>query len=159
MWTYVVIIGFLIGAFTFVLTPLFRKDDRRDDLGPKRSDLLEELKTKKEAAYAAIREMEFDYNMGKLTEEDFAILKRQYLEEAAGYMKEMDALAERSDVFSASGGIQVAEENQDEKVAGRAERTNPENDVYCTSCGKKAAPKNRFCTGCGASLKPGRGEG
>ncbi len=159
MWTYVVIIGFLIGAFTFVLTPLFRKDDRRDDLGPKRSDLLEELKTKKEAAYAAIREMEFDYNMGKLTEEDFAILKRQYLEEAAGYMKEMDALAERSDVFSASGGIQVAEENQDEKVAGRAERPNPEKDDYCTSCGKKAAPKNLFCTGCGASLNPGRGKG
>jgi hypothetical protein len=159
MWTYVVIIGFLIGAFTFVLTPLFREEDRRDELGPKRSDLLEELKTKKEAAYAAIREMEFDYNMGKLTEEDFAILKRQYLEEAAGYMKEMDALAEGSDVFSASEGIRAAEENQDEKVAGRAERPTPEKDAYCTSCGKKAASKNRFCTGCGASLKPGRGEG
>jgi len=159
MWTYVVIIGFLIGAFTFVLTPLFREEDRRDDLRPKRSDLLEELKTKKEAAYAAIREMEFDYNMGKLTEEDFVILKRQYLEEAADYMKEMDALAEGSDVFSANEGIRAAEENQGEKVAGRAERPNPENDVYCTSCGKKAAPNNRFCTGCGASLEPGRGEG
>ncbi len=30
--------------------------------------------------------------MGKLSEEDFQILKRQYLQEAAGYMKEMDKL-------------------------------------------------------------------
>jgi hypothetical protein len=42
--------------------------------------------------------------------------------------------------------------------AGRPMAPNAEKDVYCTSCGKKAALDNRFCTACGASLKEGRSE-
>jgi hypothetical protein len=64
---------------------MLQEEVRQNGLKPKQEDILKELKNKKDGAYAAIRELEFDLSMGKLTEEDFQILKRQYSLEAVGY--------------------------------------------------------------------------
>jgi hypothetical protein len=66
---------------------MLQEEVRQNGLKPKQEDILKELKNKKDGAYAAIRELEFDLSMGKLTEEDFQILKRQYSLEAVGYRR------------------------------------------------------------------------
>ena len=156
MLAYALLIGLVIGACYIVLNPLLHEDDFQDDLEPKPEDILEKLKKKKDGAYAAIREMEFDLKMGKLTEEDFNILKRQYLEEAAGYMKAMDELEEGKDAASATEAVDSEEELSTEVTAGRTNEPNQSKYIYCTSCGKKATVGSRFCTDCGTSLKTGR---
>jgi hypothetical protein len=71
---------------------MLQEEVRQNGLKPKQEDILKELKNKKDGAYAAIRELEFDLSMGKLTEEDFQILKRQYSLEAVGYTNSKAAI-------------------------------------------------------------------
>src|SRR3990172_4533239 len=49
-----------------------------------------DLQDRKETIYAAIKDIEFDYQMGKLSEEDFKALRQQYKEEAVSLLKEID---------------------------------------------------------------------
>ena len=70
--------------------------------------------SKKNGAYATIRELEFDLSMGKLTEEDFQILKRQYTQEAVGYMKEMDKLESSQATFSKPVDTDLEDEIEDD---------------------------------------------
>jgi hypothetical protein len=90
MLGYVIIFGLVIGACYWIIHPLLREEDLQDNITPQPEDVLEKLKNKKDGVYATIKELEFDLSMGKLSEEDFNILKQQYLQEAAGYMEEMD---------------------------------------------------------------------
>ncbi len=149
---YIFLFGLLLGAFYWIISPLLREDDRQNGFTPKPEDILEELKHKKNGAYAAIRELEFDLSMGKLTQEDFQILKRQYTREAVGYMQEMDKL-ESPQAASSKPMDTVVE---DEIEPGVAEIHNPESTagkhVYCTSCGEMAKVASRFCAACGASI-------
>jgi hypothetical protein len=121
-------------------------------LGSKPQNILEELKNKKDGAYAAIRELEFDLSMGKLTEEDFQILKRQYTQEAVGYMKEMDKIESTKTANSKSVDSDLEEEIEQEVTAVRTHKSTQRKYIYCTSCGKKAVVESRFCSACGSNL-------
>lgn len=154
----VIIFGLLLGACYWITYPLLKEDSRRDDFTPKPEDIRENLRKKKEGAYAVIRELEFDLSMGKLTEEDFDILKRQYLQEAAGYMKQMDKLESQGEAVSTSADANLAEETGDAVAEIRMPEADKRKYVYCTSCGRKAAAEDRFCVACGANLHKHRGE-
>lgn len=53
---------------------------------------LSELESRREALYAAIKELEFDYRMGKLSETDYKELDERYKLEALSLLKEIDAV-------------------------------------------------------------------
>lgn len=152
MLEYLILLGLLLGACYWILNPLLQEDGRQKGFKQKPQDILEELKNKKDGAYAAIRELEFDLSMGKLTEEDFQILKRQYTQEAVGYMKEMDKLASPQTENSKSVDSDLEEDIKHEAAAVRTRQSTQRKYVYCTSCGKKAAVESRFCSACGSNL-------
>jgi hypothetical protein len=152
MLGYVVIFGLLLGVGYWILNPLLREEDRQNGFTPKRQDILQKLRQKKDGAYAAIRELEFDVSMGKLTEEDFKILKSQYLQEAAGYMKEMDQLQSRRETISTSADANPEAETEKDAAATHTPEPPARKYIYCTSCGRKAAVENRFCAACGSNL-------
>jgi ribosomal protein L37E len=122
---------------------MLQEEVRQNGLKPKQEDILKELK---------IRELEFDLSMGKLTEEDFQILKRQYSLEAVGYMKEMDKLELPPATFSKPMDAVFEEENEKGVAAIRNHKSAKRKHIYCTSCGAKAAVESRFCTACGSNL-------
>jgi rRNA maturation endonuclease Nob1 len=152
MLGYVILFGLFLGACYWILNPLLQEDGRQKGFMPKPQDILEELKNKKDGAYAAIRELEFDLSMGKLTEEDFQILKRQYTQEAVGYMKEMDKLASPKTANSTSVDSDIEEEIEQEVTAVHTHKSTKRKYIYCTSCGEKAAVESLFCSACGSNL-------
>ena len=152
MLGYVVLFILLIGSCYWIMQPLLQREVRQNGFSPKPEDVLKELKNKKDGAYAAIRELEFDLSMGKLTEEDFQILKRQYTLEAVAYMKEMDKLELSPATFSKRVNTAPEEENELEALAIRNRKPAKRKHIYCTSCGAKAAVESRFCSACGSNL-------
>ena len=152
MLGYVILFGLLIGACYWIINPLLQEDVRQNGFTPKPEDILEELKNKKDGAYATIRELEFDLSMGKLAEEDFQILKRQYAQEAVGYMKEMDKLESPKATFSKPVDSVLEEEIEQGVTAIRTHKSTKKKYIYCTSCGAKAAVESRFCAVCGSNL-------
>jgi len=157
MLGYVVIFGLLLGAFYWIIHPLLQDAGGQNGFKPKPEDVLEMLSKKKDGAYAAIRELEFDFSMGKLTEEDFQILKGQYLQEAAGYMKELDELESQRAAVSTSADAGPGNETGQGVAATRPPGSSERKFIYCTACGRKAAVADRFCVACGSNLHEQRG--
>jgi hypothetical protein len=158
MLGYVILFGLFLGASYWIINPLLREEDRQNGLAPKPEDILEDLKNQKESAYAAIREMEFDLSMGKLTEEDFQILKQQYTREAVGYMIEMDKLAAPTAAFPETADTNSGKSFEQDVAVKRNPESSGRKYIYCTACGEKAAFESRFCAACGSSLHKHREE-
>jgi ribosomal protein L37E len=152
MIEYVVLFVLLIGSCYWIIHPLLEEDVHQNGFTPKPKDILKELKDKKDGAYAAIRELEFDLSMGKLTEEDFQILKRQYTLEAVGYIKEIDELELPPATFSKPVDAVSEVENEQGTAAARNHQPAERKHIYCTSCGTKSGVESQFCAACGSNL-------
>ncbi len=83
-------------AVAFVAAPFFlfpgRATPKEDDQAPQG---LAELLAEKETAYAAIQELEFDRNSGKLSEKDYQAMRERQEAHAAVLLKQIDALEGR----------------------------------------------------------------
>lgn len=155
MVEYIIIVGLSIGAGYWILRPLLADGDYRDfDESFPGDAIREKYITRKENAYAAIRELEFDLNMGKLSQEDFQALTQQYTQEAIECLKEIDGMesAPENGTSDADGSIEA--EIEREVATIRSGKSLPYR--FCAACGEKVLPENRFCSSCGTRL-PDRG--
>jgi hypothetical protein len=82
----------LIGAVAmFVAAPLFHPESEPHGTGEQEGQAARWEKQKADA-YAAIKEAEFDRQMGKLTEEDYRILREKYEARALEALARLDRL-------------------------------------------------------------------
>src|SRR4030066_867818 len=78
-----------ISAMFFVGYPIFKKSGikgRESEV----NEALGELIHKKEAAYTSIKDLDFDYRTGKLSEDDYKELKEKYEVEALHILRDID---------------------------------------------------------------------
>lgn len=121
----------LLPAAVFVLWPLFSPESEEPIATPQQ-DSTSELEQRKRAAYAALKEAEFDRRTGKLSEEDYDKLVARYKAQA------LEAIA----ALDGRQGGAVAARSGD--AAPRAR--------FCAQCGTKITSGAKFCAGCGTSL-------
>ncbi len=82
----------LIGAVAvFVAAPLFNPENEPHNSEEHESQTKRWEKQKADA-YAALKEAEFDQQMGKLTEEDYRILREKYETRAREALAQLDRL-------------------------------------------------------------------
>jgi hypothetical protein len=88
-----ILIAFLVlGAFAFVFRPLFGvKNGRwwRPDAS-QAALTLDELVARRDAIYAALKDVEFDQETGKLASEDYQLVRTRYMAEAAQVLRQLD---------------------------------------------------------------------
>ena len=120
-----------VGALAFVLYPIFFAPPPQ-----RRFTLPEPRRNESDDAVTALREIEFDRATGKLSDADYAELKRRYTQEAI--------LAMRRE------GQRVEGSADDEvEVAIRAFRAG---QPVCPTCGPRPEPDAEFCSNCGRYL-------
>ena len=78
-------------ALAPVIAPFLRA--RADSPPPMGTTALDELLAEKQTLYAAIKEVEFDYQAGKLALEDYEQTRRSYEVRAVTLLEEIDHLA------------------------------------------------------------------
>lgn len=118
----------VIATALFVGYPLWQKSARAANF--KSNHQAEDWQARKEEIYAAIRDIDFDYRMGKLSQEDYSTLREQYKGEAINLMKKIDALA----------------------LGARPAKGKKTASKFCHNCGEPAGAGDKFCTACGESL-------
>jgi len=130
------IIGFFLAVLTaiFVGYPLFQK--RQQKISFALNHRAQELEARKAEIYAAIRDIDFDYRMGKLSQEDYDALRNQYKAEAISTMKQIDQMA-------LGKPPRRAKTTETAKTAAR----------FCHHCGQPAAAADLFCSACGGKLE------
>ncbi|MHB8867292.1 MAG: hypothetical protein ACYC6T_10180 [Thermoleophilia bacterium] len=135
----VVKVMFALLAVALVAYPLLAppRDEEEDLDAPE--DLVE-LHHRRESTYSAIKELEFDFRTGKLSEEDFRELDVRYRTDA---LELMDAIEE----WGEDGGG-AALEAHDAEAEPLIEDGDAE--ALCGECGAVVSPAHRFCASCGA---------
>ncbi len=88
---YVVGLG-LIGAVACVLAAPLLRDAVAAAVTPHGDPERYRLEKEKDLAYAAIKEAEFDFQMGKLSPEDYATLRQKYEARALRALAALDQL-------------------------------------------------------------------
>ena len=120
------------------------------------------LNNQKENLYAAIKDIEFDYGLGKLSKEDFDELNSKYKSEAASILKHIDGIEKE-------GGVKNLDDELEQEILSQrkssrtldvdieseisAFRASSSNKPNCASCGAEYESEDLFCSKCGAKLK------
>lgn len=152
MFEYIVITGLILGAGLFVLNPLLRSGRENARFDTNTDNMLAQLNLKKENAYEAIRELEFDLRMKKLSEEDFETLKAQYMHDALKCMKAIDDLHMQRKKQAGRPEKKLGNKTKKKVSARHTGDRLGSVEIFCTRCGQGASPKDRFCVKCGTRL-------
>ncbi len=137
-----------VAMASYVIFPLLSAETSAGPL-PLDVTVLGDLKRRRLVVYDNLKDLEFEYQSGKIAREDYEALRTNYLGEAAGLMaatqeaeqlKQNDAVVER------------------EIAARRALRkSQPKIEYKCQACGYENPLPVKFCGECGARLAtPGK---
>lgn len=153
MFEYVVILCILVVVGYLIFQPLLRQRDTGSLSSQSREIKGMELEKQKEDVYAAIKEMDFDFGMGKISEEDYQELRSQYKAKALEIMKEADRVDKKDDTDAAiEREVQrLREKKAPKKKKGDKKETGVQIN-FCPHCGTKVGQSHKFCKGCGKSL-------
>lgn len=127
---------FLASAVSFyVVFPIVQARTRAGRRVNSSNNHPSELVERKQTIYAAIKDIEFDYQMGKLSKEDYQELRQQYKDEAVRLLKEID--------------------QKEKKVTKGAIRTNKKDAQanFCWICGTALVIGEKFCPNCGEKIE------
>ena len=132
MWISCLIL--VLAAGVYVLRPLFVNAVYKSVTPPTETDN-DYFTGRKTAIYRNIKELEFEYKMGRLTETDFQQLETEYKGEAAAILQKLDEMKSPD-----APEIKPAPPAHDDKADA------------CPSCGAIIIPDKKFCADCGARL-------
>jgi len=100
------------------------------------------LDERKAAIYENLRDLQFEYRVGKLSDEDYQSTKRDLQKELAGVLAEVDRL--KAQLGSVNGASRpAAPDPKPAKTSG----------TVCPACGARFEKELKFCGECGKPMK------
>ena len=151
-----VIAALVVGvlALGFVLEPLVR-GTRRNSAAAELEPLDAEA-TPRGIALAALREIEFDRETGKLSDDDYQMLTTKYTGEAIAAMRAEEQARPILPGATPAGPDAVEAVIAAKVRALRSARSSQASDgPSCPSCGPRPEPDALFCSSCGNRLPTG----
>jgi hypothetical protein len=139
----------VVVAGVYVLAPLFTEPKGNLDVELLAETELDRLLNRKAVVYSNLKELEFEYKMGRLSDADFKRLDAGYRSEAAALLQKLDQLG--------------VEENLDDTIerdiaalkvkrSARSGEGHPSGPAQCPACGADVDAGKKFCADCGARL-------
>ncbi len=147
--TYIVITIISIGILYYVVYPLRRPKYRFAGIpGDSGDNRISSLQQSKNETLKAIKEIDFEYQMGNLSEEDYESLKADYQDRALQILQKIDQL---------QNGNQDDDPIEAEIRRYRQQINQPDATHkslhYCQQCGEKIQADFKFCVNCGRPLQ------
>jgi hypothetical protein len=133
-----------VGAIVFTL---FVRE--RDLPKPDATTGYEHLEERKARIYENLRDLQFEYRVGKLSDEDYQRTKTSLQAELAGVMGEIDQAKAAQESPAGPASRPVAKEVS---AAHPANGTSSPQATVCPSCGAQFATPMRFCGECGKAM-------
>ena len=126
-------------TFAVIIYPLFRQRLRSVNSGE--DEKLRELYSKRDTAYSMLKELEFDFQSGTLTKEDYQELEARYKRKAIPIIRNIDDMEKGTGV--------------EEEIEKRVLKLRRGKGRFCPQCGARYQGDDRFCSHCGTSLNQG----
>ena len=143
--TYIAILALMLVALSVTGWPLVSSARR---LRPETGDAspLDDLIARRDAAYGAIKELDFEHELGNLSESDYHELRDRYRTKAASVLQELEGALASS---GSTPAVSLATP-QGSRPCRRCARATEASDEYCWSCGARLQDG---CQACGRALE------
>ncbi|MFN7994200.1 MAG: hypothetical protein U0Q18_11385 [Bryobacteraceae bacterium] len=125
-----------IGVIVFILGVRAGDLPKPEPVSP-----FQHLDERKAAIYENLRDLQFEYRVGKLSDHDYQQTKKDLQKELAGVLAEVDRIKQE---LSSNGAVPPP-----------APAPKPVDPLTCPHCGAKFAQALKFCGECGKSMKVG----
>lgn len=167
----IVVLAVSIAVSAYISIPFFMKNkleepNPEEDGNLNQVNLVQRLKGlhhEKDSVYNSIKDIEFDYEIGKLSKNDFEELDMAYKSKAISLLKEIDEIESRIDLIGIhknvvsdvkAGGEEkpVQDVIEREILQFRKSGNTIDPHIECLNCGKECYPDDVFCSKCGNKL-------
>ncbi len=132
-------------AGVYVLTPLFKEPKGNLEVELLAETELDRLLNRKAIVYTNLKDLEFEYKMGRLADADYRRLEAGYKAEAASILQKLDQMGVQKDL----------DEKIEKDIAASKARLFSKSPVKakspgtCPACGAAVIPGKKFCADCG----------
>ena len=130
---------------------------------------LSALMAERDRVINSLQELDFDYKLGKIPEEDYPAQRTSLLQKGADILRQIDTIAPQSvDVQDVDARIEKAiaarradasvvkpelsDDDLESMISARHKVHNEKSSGFCPKCGKPVMVSDRFCPSCGKSL-------
>jgi hypothetical protein len=162
----------LVGIYLYA--PFMERRARRVT---KEEHELSTLMAERDRVVNSLQELDFDFRLGKIPDEDYPVQRASLLQKGADILRKIDALASnpppsgrgaRSEGEDTEARIEraiaarradasnvkaeVADDELEIVIASRRKRRTNKSAGFCPRCGKPVMVTDRFCPSCGKSL-------
>jgi rRNA maturation endonuclease Nob1 len=127
-------------------------------------DKLAELLGRRDSVMQAIKDLEFDYRVGKMSEEDYQRLDQRLRRQAIGLMQQLEKVAPASVSLDEQLESLIAQFRQTSTAPALGVAVNGNTNApaipatssqatrFCTECGKPVEAGHKFCAYCGTPI-------
>jgi hypothetical protein len=126
-------------TFAYITYPLFKQKLR--PVSSDEDEKLRELHSRRDTTLSMLKELEFDFKAGILTEEDYGDLEARYKKKGVSILRSIDELAKSTNV--------------EEEIEKQIMELRQQEGQFCPQCGAKYQEGDSFCSRCGTSLRRG----
>jgi len=157
-------LGILIFVGVYLYMPFLERRARRVTIEEhETSSLLAE----RERVVNSLQELENDFQLGKVPEEDYPAQRAALLQKGADILRKLDELApaitqspkdariERAIARRKNGAGKTSESTDDDlesMIASRRKGRKEKSAGFCPKCGKPVMASDKFCPACGKTL-------
>ncbi len=164
--TILAVLTLLFASFGAVAWPFLSErsgdSDRRPRVPPARDNLI----SQRDAAYQALKELEFEYNLGNLSDSDYDDLRNRYRALAAGILQRLDdetgvAEPETDPPLPDPAAARIRQRIED-NIAASGPQPDHLLSIFaelagsrqsaCPSCGGSIAAEDAYCWRCGSRV-------
>ncbi len=114
------------------------------------------LEDRKAAIYENLRDLQFEYRVGKLSDADYQQTKLTLQKELAGVLASIDRMTNASDRVTNAGDRVAPQASAAAKTPSAAAKTSekrpPSTANVCPHCGAKFPKPMKFCGECGKAM-------
>jgi rRNA maturation endonuclease Nob1 len=129
--TIVLATGIVLAALYFTLGIRAKDVPEPEPVSP-----IQYLEDRKQAIYGNLRDLQFEYRLGKLSDEDYQQSKQALQRELAGVLAEMEAAAKRLGLSATRPVKQKVAKQQLATVCPHCKATFEQPLKFCGECGK-----------------------
>ena len=154
----------LVGIYLYV--PFLERRARRVT---EEEHELSALMAERDRVINSLQELDFDYKLGKIPEEDYPTQRGSLLQKGADILRQIDILAPQpvavQDVDAriekaiaarrADASIvrpELSDDDVESMIAARHKSRKERSSGFCPKCGKPVMISDRFCPACGKAL-------
>jgi len=163
------LLALLIGVGLYLAAPLMNKRVRRvTEESQEGSTLLAE----RDRVINSLQELDFDFKLGKIPDEDYPAQRAELLQKGADVLKKLDTLkpassfgpdaesrlekaaaARRADsAAEAAKSEPVSDDEIESMLAARRKERGTKSSGFCPRCGKPVLVSDKFCPNCGKAI-------